>query len=100
VVAIAPESQVVIERLAGIAKRFGGMAIEAQGHTDSEGDAGRNLLLSQRRAQAAVDAMVALGVPAGDLTAKGFGETQLIRDQTGKEIPAKSRRVVFGVKLR
>ncbi|MEI8240863.1 MAG: OmpA family protein [Actinomycetota bacterium] len=97
---IAPESKAVIERLAGIAKRFAGLAIEAQGHTDSEGVAARNLLLSQRRAQAAIDAMVALGVPVADLSAKGFGETQLIVDQTGKEIPAKSRRVVFGVSLR
>ena len=71
-----------------------------QGFTDSQGNPARNLLLSQRRAQAALDALVALGVPEADLTAKGFGETQLIFDQNGKEIPAKSRRVVFGVSVR
>jgi len=97
---IAPASRVVIEQLAGLAKQFGGLHIEVQGHTDSEGNAARNLVLSQRRAQAALDAMVALGVPGADLSAKGFGETQLITDQNGKEIPAKSRRVVFGVSTR
>jgi OOP family OmpA-OmpF porin len=97
---IAPESQAIIEHLAGIAKRFGGLHIEVQGFTDSQGNPARNLLLSQRRAQAVLDALVALGVPESDLTAKGFGDTQLIVDQNGKEIPAKSRRVVFGVSVR
>jgi OOP family OmpA-OmpF porin len=86
--------------VAGIAKRYGGLAIEVQGHTDSEGDPGRNLTLSEKRARAVLDALVAQGVPGADLTAKGFGETQLIVDQTGREIPDKSRRVVFGVTVR
>jgi outer membrane protein OmpA-like peptidoglycan-associated protein len=97
---IAPESRAVIEQLAGLAKQFGGLHIEVQGHTDSQGNAARNLVLSQRRAQVALDAMVALGVPAADLSARGFGETHLLTDQNGKEIPAKSRRVVFGVSAR
>jgi OOP family OmpA-OmpF porin len=97
---IAPASQATVQRVAGIAKRYGGLAIEVQGHTDSEGDPGRNLTLSEKRARAVLDALVAQGVPAADLTAKGFGETQLIVDQTGREIPDKSRRVVFGVTVR
>jgi OOP family OmpA-OmpF porin len=97
---IAPASQATVQRVAGIAKRYGGLAIEVQGHTDSEGDPGRNLTLSEKRARAVLDALVAQGVPAADLTAKGFGETQLVVDQTGREIPDKSRRVVFGVTVR
>ena len=68
-----------------------------QGHTDSEGDAGRNLTLSEDRAGAVLDALVALGVPVADLTAAGYGEADLILGADGEEDPAASRRVVFAV---
>jgi OOP family OmpA-OmpF porin len=90
-------SVATVQKVAGMAKRYAGVAIEVQGHTDSEGDPGRNLTLSEQRAGSVRDALVALGVPAADLTAKGFGMTQLITDSNGNEIPDKSRRVVFGV---
>ncbi len=86
-----------VQQVAGIAKRFGGLTIEVQGHTDSEGDPGRNLTLSEQRAAAVRDALIANGVPPADLTSTGFGMTQLIRDSNGNELPEQSRRVVFGV---
>jgi len=94
---ISPLSTATVEQIAGIVKRFSGTIIEAQGHTDSEGDPGRNLTLSEQRAQAVADALVALGVPADEVTSRGFGETQLILDNNGVELPEQSRRVVFGV---
>jgi OOP family OmpA-OmpF porin len=96
-IVISPQSVATVEQIAGIVKRFGGTSIEVQGHTDSEGDPGRNLTLSENRAKAVADALVRLGVPAAEVTSKGFGETQLIRDENGAEIPDQSRRVVFGV---
>ena len=86
-----------VQQVAGIAKRYGGVVIEVQGHTDSEGDPGRNLTLSEQRAVAVRDGLIAMGVPAADLTSMGLGMTQLIRDSNGNELPDKSRRVVFGV---
>ena len=86
-----------VQQVAGIAKRFAGLSVEVQGHTDSEGDPGRNLTLSEQRAAAVRDTLVALGVPSGEITSKGFGVTQLIFDSNGNELPDKSRRVVFGV---
>ena len=96
---IDPASQATLERLAGMAERFGGMTIEVQGYTDSEGDAERNRLLSQERAEAVMQAMIALGVPTEDLTAVGYGEDQPILDENGDEVPELSRRVVFAVAL-
>ena len=96
-IVISPASTATVQRVAGILKRFSGMAIEVQGHTDSEGDPGRNLTLSEQRAQAVADAIVTLGVPGDEVTSKGFGETDLITDNNGVEIPEQSRRVVFGV---
>ncbi|MFZ4720472.1 MAG: OmpA family protein [Ilumatobacteraceae bacterium] len=99
-ITLGPEAAPEMQRLAGIAKRFAGVAIEVQGHTDSEGDPGRNLTLSERRAQAVAAELVRLGVPADDVTFRGFGETQLITDENGVELADQSRRVVFGVTLR
>lgn len=94
---VSPESADLLQRVAGIAKRFGGVVVEVQGHTDSEGDPGRNLTLSEQRAAAVAAELVRLGVPSDDVTSKGFGETELVLDENGVEIPEQSRRVVFGV---
>ena len=94
---IGATSVATVQRVAGIAKRYAGVHIDVQGHTDSEGDPARNLTLSEQRAAAVLDALVARGVPTADLSAKGFGMTELIRDADGNELPEKSRRVVFGV---
>jgi len=96
-VTVSPESAALLQQVAGIAKRFGGVVVEVQGHTDSEGDPGRNLTLSEQRAAAVAAELVRLGVPSDDVTSKGFGETQLVVDENGVEIPEQSRRVVFGV---
>lgn len=98
-VTVSAASQGTLQRAAALAEQFGGLRIEVQGHTDSEGDAGRNLTLSEQRAAATLEALVELGVPVDDLVSKGYGETQLIRDASGREVPEKSRRVVFVVTL-
>lgn len=94
---ISAASLGTVQQVAGIAKRYDGVSIEVQGHTDSEGDPGRNLTLSEQRAASVRDALVLQGVPAADMTFVGFGMTQLITDSNGIELPEKSRRVVFGV---
>lgn len=96
---VSPDQQALLQRVAGTAKRFAGMVVEVQGYTDSEGDAGRNLTLSEQRAKAVADAMIATGVPSANITFKGFGETGLITDDNGVEIPEQSRRVVFGASV-
>ncbi|MEY4173557.1 MAG: hypothetical protein RI900_722 [Actinomycetota bacterium] len=96
-VTIEASSFATLQRVAGLAKRFGGVRIEVQGHTDSEGDPERNRQLSQRRAESVLEALVAMGVPRDDLVAVGYGESQPIVDQNGAEIPERSRRVVFAV---
>jgi peptidoglycan-associated lipoprotein len=49
---------------------------ELQAHTDCRGSDEANQELSQRRAQACVDFLVAKGIIAARLVAKGYGETQ------------------------
>jgi OOP family OmpA-OmpF porin len=69
--------------------------IGIHGHTDNDGDEKYNQSLSQRRAKAVLDWLVAHGVAAARLESKGFGETKPIADNatvTGRE---QNRRVEF-----
>lgn len=60
--------------------------VDVIGYTDSAGSPPADVLLSQQRAQAVADALVANGVPAGRLVRTGRG-------QTGDDPGIASRRV-------
>jgi len=51
--------------------------IELGSHTDARGSARSNQVLSQKRAQSAVNYMVERGISADRIIAKGYGETRL-----------------------
>jgi outer membrane protein OmpA-like peptidoglycan-associated protein len=63
------------------------------GHTDSDGDAGYNLDLSQRRAQAVANVLITAGVPAGRVQVTGRGEDQPIASNLTAEGKQQNRRV-------
>jgi outer membrane protein OmpA-like peptidoglycan-associated protein len=66
---------------------------EIYGHADSTGSSAYNQKLSQRRAQAVVNYLVAKGVEPNRLTAKGLGESQPAVPNTTDEGRQKNRRV-------
>ncbi len=55
-----------------------GLTVELGSHTDSRGRDAYNDTLSQRRAEAAVEYIISKGVLRERITAKGYGETQLM----------------------
>jgi outer membrane protein OmpA-like peptidoglycan-associated protein len=63
-----------LERLARLLERYPDLVIELGAHTDSRGSAAYNLALSERRARAAVDWLVARGIDPARLEARGYGE--------------------------
>jgi len=73
------------------------LRIEVQGHTDSTGSERYNLQLSQRRAEAVREYLIAQGVAPGQVEARGYGEMQPIADNSTAEGRARNRRVVMRV---
>ena len=71
--------------------------LEIAVHTDGTGDAGINLKLSQRRADAVRKYLVQSGVDPDQLQARGYGETQPLADNDSQAGRETNRRVEFRV---
>ena len=56
------------------------LIIEAASHTDSRGPRAYNQKLSERRAKSTVDYIVSKGISRDRISAKGYGESQLINN--------------------
>jgi len=69
--------------------------VEVQGHTDARASDEYNMKLSQARAESARNYLISKGVDASRLTARGYGETQPIADNTTKEGMSQNRRTEF-----
>lgn len=68
-----------------------------EGHTDSRGSDGYNQNLSERRAQAVVQALVNSGIDRNRLAARGYGESRPIASNDTEAGRAKNRRVTVVV---
>jgi len=71
----------------------GGGRLLIEGHTDDEGQAEANLVLSQRRADAVRAALADAGIARSRMQATGRGETDPITDNGTAEGRARNRRV-------
>lgn len=75
------------------------LVIAIVGHTDSDGDADRNLLISEGRALRVREVLIELGAAERLLVAEGRGETEPVLDAEGLEDKDASRRVEFVVRI-
>ncbi len=90
---LKPESYAELNRLAQILKQYPGIVVEISGHTDNIGSFQYNMKLSQKRAEAVVEYLIAQGVPPESLVAKGYGPTKPIAPNDTEEGRALNRRV-------
>ncbi|WP_066406774.1 OmpA family protein [Flavisolibacter tropicus] len=93
---IKPESYGVIKEIASVLTENSTVKVKVVGHTDSDGDAAKNLDLSKRRA-ASVKAMLAseFKIDASRMETDGLGETKPVADNATKEGKLQNRRVEF-----
>lgn len=78
-----------------ILRRHSDLAVEIAGHTDSKGSDSYNQALSERRANAVRNELVAHGIDASRLTVRGYGESQPVADNATEAGRAQNRRVEF-----
>lgn len=86
-------TQVSLAKVATILQLYPGLKVQVEGYTDSVGSPTSNQTLSENRAKAVQDFMVNNGVPQGNITAKGYGATNFVADNSTAAGKAQNRRV-------
>ena len=99
-VELTPAANAVIEQVAARMLLLDGVDIVVVGHTDTDGSADNNQLLSEGRAAVVLDALVRRGLAADRLTSEGRGGTEPVLTAEGTEDKVASRRVEFVVVAR
>lgn len=94
---IDTSSMYIIEELADALDRYERVILEVQGHTDNIGGEEFNQRLSDARANAVRDALIAKGVDESRLRAKGFGFMVPVASNDTEEGRALNRRTVFKI---
>jgi outer membrane protein OmpA-like peptidoglycan-associated protein len=90
---LRPEAKASLGKLVAFVNRDTAKTIRIEGHTDGRGNSNANQVLSQRRADAVRDALIAAGVAATRITSVGLGEGQPVDSNDTEEGRARNRRV-------
>ncbi|MEL7026933.1 MAG: OmpA family protein, partial [Pseudomonadota bacterium] len=92
---IEPGGLETVSMIAEVVRECKTARIEIAGHTDSQGRESMNLNLSQARADAVLNAIMAERVLTSNLNAKGYGEAEPIADNDTEEGREANRRIEF-----
>lgn len=94
-----PASLPVLQEALKLLTDHADLSVTLEGHASSEGTDAYNQALSERRAQAVKDFLVANGIRDGRLTVKGFGESTPLADNATEAGRAANRRVEYSVSI-
>jgi peptidoglycan-associated lipoprotein len=94
---IREQDRAVLAKDAEALKRFDFLRVTVEGHCDERGAVDYNLALGDRRAKAAYDYLVSLGVPADRLKVVSYGKEVPVCTQSNEECWQKNRRAHFTV---
>lgn len=90
---LKPGAVATLDNVADELKNQGGVGYEVAGFTDSVGTEAYNQGLSERRANAVADYLVQQGVSRGQLTVRGYGESNPVASNADSAGRAQNRRV-------
>jgi peptidoglycan-binding protein ArfA len=94
---LSPGTREQLSRVAEKLKGCHSVHVAVSGYTDNTGNDGINVPLSASRAKAVADFLVAQGVPANSVTAKGFGSAEPVTSNATPDGRAQNRRVAITV---
>ncbi len=92
---LAGDPAATIAALGAAMKDCGDFRLEVGGHTDSQGSEGFNQSLSEGRAKAVLAALAEAGVPVGNMTARGYGESEPVASNETDSGREQNRRIEF-----
>lgn len=75
---IKKTSEPQLQKVVDLLKQYPAIKLDIRSHTDSRQSDASNMILSEKRAQSTKSWLVQKGIDESRLTAKGYGETQLI----------------------
>ncbi len=75
---IRPDASVELAKVLTVMQQYPTMEIDIRSHTDCRASYAYNMALSERRAQSTREWLIANGIAPYRLTAKGYGESQLV----------------------
>ena len=94
-VAISDTAGEILDQIAAILPDCRHVRMEISGHTDSQGREEMNLNLSQSRADAVLNGLLARNVLVSNLVAQGYGESQPIASNETEAGREQNRRIEF-----
>jgi outer membrane protein OmpA-like peptidoglycan-associated protein len=90
---LRPGAREKLAKISGIVLAHPGLRLAVEGHTDSVGGDEYNMKLSEQRADAVRDYLVQQGLSSDGVTAKGFGKTMPVADNSTAAGRQQNRRV-------
>ena len=91
--AIQPQFRNTLDQVAQTLTSYEKTFIDIYGHTDSTGNDGINVPLSQNRARSVADYLTTRGVQSARIATQGFGASQPVADNTSEMGKQANRRV-------
>lgn len=95
--ALRPASVTEIDKMAAVLQKYPDTNVLVEGHTDASGSDAINQPLSERRAQAVANEVLAKGVASNRVSTQGYGSTQPIADNNTVEGKQANRRVEVAI---
>ncbi len=87
----------ILSKNAEVLKKFDFLRVTIEGHCDERGTVEYNLALGERRAKAAYDYVVSLGVPADRLKTVSYGKEIQVCNEANEGCWQRNRRAKFTV---
>src|SRR5580658_10343784 len=96
---LKPEARERLARISGIVLAYPDLKLEIDGYTDSIGSDEYNQTLSDKRSEAVRDYLTSSGVPANNVTSRGFGKADPVADNStaaGRQLNRRVEMIVSG----